>query len=157
MSVPRKVRAYWDYMKPILTKAVPSLKTRMVLVNLDQFHLGDTLQENLNHPLYMIWYTLYKYPECLVGVDVDFLFFSGMKILKINPTQFFTLPDEKLDDGAIGVVAKKVSSAIKMPPKNVVNGLQIQMKRILHSVPDQALDEKKLQEEDIKSVIIDET
>ena len=157
MSVPRKVRAYWDYMKPILTKAVPSLKTRMVLVNLDQFHLGDTLQENLNHPLYMIWYTLYKYPECLVGVDVDFLFFSGMKILKINPTQFFTLPDEKLDDGAIGAVAKKVSSAIKRPPKNVVTGLQIQMKRIMHSVPDQALDEKKLQEEDIKSVIIDET
>lgn len=157
MSVPRKVRAYWDYMKPILTKAVPSLKTRMVLVNLDQFHLGDTLQENLNHPLYMIWYTLYKYPECLVGVDVDFLFFSGMKILKINPTQFFALPDEKLDDGAIGAVAKKVSSAIKMPPKNVVTGLQIQMKRIIHSVPDQALDEKKLQEEDIKSVIIDET
>jgi hypothetical protein len=157
MSVPRKVRAYWDYMKPILTKAVPSLKTRMVLVNLDQFHLGDTLQENLNHPLYMIWYTLYKYPECLVGVDVDFLFFSGMKILKINPTQFFALPDEKLDDGAIGAVAKKVSSTIKMPPKNVVTGLQIQMKRIMHSVPDQALDEKKLQEEDIKSVIIDET
>jgi hypothetical protein len=157
MSVPRKVRAYWDYMKPILTKAVPSLKTRMVLVNLEQFHLGDTLQENLNHPLYMIWYTLYKYPECLVGVDVDFLFFSGMKILKINPTQFFTLPDEKLDDGAIGAVAKKVSSTIKMPPKNVVTGLQIQMKRIMHSVPDQALDEKKLQEEDIKSVIIDET
>lgn len=157
MSVPRKVRAYWDYMKPILTKAVPSLKTRMVLVNLDQFHLGDTLQENLNHPLYMIWYTLYKYPECLVGVDVDFLFFSGMKILKINPTQFFALPDEKLDDGAIGVVAKKVSSTIKMPPKNVVTELQIQMKRIMHSVPDQALDEKKLQEEDIKSVIIDET
>lgn len=157
MSVPRKVRAYWDYMKPILTKAVPSLKTRMVLVNLEQFTLGDTLQENLNHPLYMIWYTLYKYPECLVGVDVDFLFFSGMKILKINPTQFFALPDEKLDDGAIGVVAKKVSSAIKMPPKNVVTGLQIQMKRIMHSVPDQALDEKKLQEEDIKSVIIDET
>lgn len=157
MSVPRKVRAYWDYMKPILTKAVPSLKTRMVLLNLDQFHLGDTLQENLNHPLYMIWYTLYKYPECLVGVDVDFLFFSGMKILKINPTQFFALPDEKLDDGAIGAVAKKVSSTIKMPPKNVVTGLQIQMKRIMHSVPDQALDEKKLQEEDIKSVIIDET
>lgn len=157
MSVPRKVRAYWDYMKPILTKAVPSLKNRMVLVNLEQFHLGDTLQENLNHPLYMIWYTLYKYPECLVGVDVDFLFFSGMKILKINPTQFFALPDEKLDDGAIGAVAKKVSSTIKMPPKNVVTGLQIQMKRIMHSVPDQALDEKKLQEEDIKSVIIDET
>lgn len=157
MSVPRKVRAYWDYMKPILTKAVPSLKTRMVLVNLDQFTLGDTLQENLNHPLYMIWYTLYKYPECLVGVDVDFLFFSGMKILKINPTQFFALPDEKLDDGVIGAVAKKVSSTIKMPPKNVVTGLQIQMKRIMHSVPDQALDEKKLQEEDIKSVIIDET
>lgn len=157
MSVPRKVRAYWDYMKPILTKAVPSLKARMVLVNLEQFHLGDTLQENLNHPLYMIWYTLYKYPECLVGVDVDFLFFSGMKILKINPTQFFALPDEKLDDGAIGAVAKKVSSTIKMPPKNVVTGLQIQMKRIMHSVPDQALDEKKLQEEDIKSVIIDET
>lgn len=157
MSVPRKVRAYWDYMKPILTKAVPSLKTRMVLVNLEQFTLGDTLQENLNHPLYMIWYTLYKYPECLAGVDVDFLFFSGMKILKINPTQFFALPDEKLDDGAIGAVVKKVSSAIKMPPKNVVTGLQIQMKRIMHSVPDQALDEKKLQEEDIKSVIIDET
>lgn len=157
MSVPRKVRAYWDYMKPILTKTVPSLKNRMVLVNLEQFTLGDTLQENLNHPLYMIWYTLYKYPECLIGVDVDFLFFSGMKILKINPTQFFALPDEKLDDGAIGAVAKKVSSAIKMPPKNVVTGLQIQMKRILHSVPDQALDEKKLQEEDIKSVIIDET
>lgn len=157
MSVPRKVRAYWDYMKPILTKTVPSLKTRMVLINLEQFTLGDTLQENLNHPLYMIWYTLYKYPECLVGVDVDFLFFSGMKILKINPTQFFALPDEKLDDGAIGAVAKKVSSVFKMPPKNVVTELQIQMKRIMYSVPDQALDEKKLQEEDIKSVIIDET
>lgn len=157
MSVPRKVRAYWDYMKPILTKTVPSLKTRMVLVNLDQFHLGNSLQENLNHPLYMIWYTLYKYPECLVGVDVDFLFFSGMKILKINPTQFFGLPDEKLDTGAIGTVAKKVSSALKMPAKNVVTELQIQMKRILHTVPDQILDEKKLQEEDIKSVIIDET
>ena len=157
MSVPRKVRAYWEYMKPILTQTSPSLSNRMVIVNLDQFSLGATLQENLKHPLYMIWYTLYKYPECLVGIDVDFLFYSGMKILRINPTKFFSIPDEKVDDGVIGAVAKKVSSAIKMPPKNVVTGLQIQMKKIMRSVPETVLDEKKLQEEDMKSVIVDET
>ena len=39
----------------------------------------------------------------------------------------------------------------------MVTGLQIQMKRIMNSVPDHVLDEKKLREEDMKSSIVDET
>ena len=162
MSIPRKIYAYWNYMRPIFR--IPNNATfpnRMVLVNLDQYSLGNTLKENTNHPLYMIWYTLYKYPECLLGIDVDFIFYSGMYILKINPARFFTLPDDKIDDGVIGTVAKKVVSEVKKPARTVtsetVSNLRVQMKKIMRSIPEAALDEKKLQEEDMKSVIIDET
>lgn len=162
MSIPRKIYAYWNYMRPIFR--IPDRGTfpnRMVLVNLDQYSLGNTLKENTSHPLYMLWYTLYKYPECLIGIDVDFLFYSGMNILKINPARFFTLPDDKIDDGVIGTVAKKVVSTVKKPARTVtsetVSNLRVQMKKIMRSIPEAALDEKKLQEEDMKSVIIDET
>lgn len=162
MSIPRKIYAYWNYMRPIFR--IPDRGTfpnRMVLINLDQYSLGNTLKENTSHPLYMLWYTLYKYPECLLGIDVDFLFYSGMNILKINPARFFTLPDDKIDDGVIGTVAKKVVSEVKKPARTVtsetVSNLRVQMKKIMRSIPEAALDEKKLQEEDMKSVIIDET
>ena len=157
MQIPKRVSTYWAYMRPILMGTAPSLKHRTVIVNLDQFPMKDTVKENLSNPLYMLWYTLYKYPEQLIGINLDFLFYTGTKVMKINPSKYFNLPDEKIDDGIIGTVAKAITKTIKMPPKNVVTGLQIQMKRILPHLPEKATDDTVIQQEEIKSTIVAET
>lgn len=128
MPVPRRVHGYWAYLKPILN--ANSQYKKLVLVNVDNYPLKENLRDNLVNPLYMIYYSLYRYPETLKDVDVDFLFYTGRKVLKINPS--LLKPEEH-------------------------NALQTQMSRLMSAIPSAALDEAKLREEDLTSVITDET
>ena len=181
MQIPVRVRNYWDYMRLILNVIAVQYYQRTVVVNLDQFPLKDTVKENLSNPLYAIWYALYKYPECLLGINVDFLFYSGSKVLKINPMKYFTSQKKEIDgeiikdDGAIGNLAKSVVrytkstvnqlkqlvakkyKTVEMPPKNVITGLQVQMRKIIPKIPEKAMDEALIQQEEIKSTIVAET
>lgn len=128
IPIPKRVQGYWTYLKPILN-ANPQYK-KIVLVNIDNYPLKEKLRDNLVNPLYMIYYSLYRYPETLKDINVDFLFYTGKKILKINPS----------------LLTQEDYMKVKT-----------QMSRLMNAIPESALDEAKLHEEDLTSVITDET
>ena len=55
----RKISTYWDYIKQILTRGdLKGYGNRFVLIDITKFKMTKVLKENLNNPLYMIYYTL---------------------------------------------------------------------------------------------------
>lgn len=87
LSTKMKVETYWKYIKSIFT--VPSTahySHKFVLVNLNNFQIKEKIADNLSNPLYMIYYTLYKYPDLLKGMNVDWYFYTDKRCLKINPS-----------------------------------------------------------------------
>ena len=71
-----------------------------ILVNVDQFPMGSTLKENIKNPLFCIYYTAMRNLDLLKKVNIDFYFYSGRKILKINPS--------KLDDKSYNVIRSQM-------------------------------------------------
>lgn len=88
LPIMKYIELYWSFMNKVYHTQIKGYNNRFVLVNLDLFTMDDKadLKENLKNPLYMIYYTTFRYPEYLKGVDIDFYFYTGKKILKINPT-----------------------------------------------------------------------
>lgn len=85
----KKIPFYWDYLKQILNRDdLAGYENKFVLIDISKFKISKVLKENLNNPLYMVYYTLFKRMESeMNGVDMDFVFFSGMKSIKINPSK----------------------------------------------------------------------
>ena len=82
------ITLYWDYIGKILSLDLPGYKNRFVLVDLKNFSLSGTynITENLKNPLFLIYYTLFRKPELVKKIDIDFFFYADNKVLKINPS-----------------------------------------------------------------------
>lgn len=87
----RYITLYWDFMSKVFMLDVPYYNDRFVLVNLKHYKLTKDIHENLENPLYLIYFTLYKNPALLKDINIDFYFYNEKKIIKINPS----LCDEK--------------------------------------------------------------
>jgi len=85
------IELYWDYMKKIYNIDFPNRKTKFIVCNLNNYKLSKKLKENLDNPLYIIFFTLYKKPELLKDIDIDYYFYVKNRVLKVNPS----LLDEK--------------------------------------------------------------
>ena len=84
---PKKyIALYWTYFKNIYGITINGYTNKFVIVNLKYFSLSNKLRENLENPLYLIYYTLYKYPSLITDLDMDFYFYLGRKVLRINPS-----------------------------------------------------------------------
>lgn len=82
-----KMKMYWDYMRSLVLSNYPQGYTyKFILINIDNFDLGEELKENLNNPLFMIYYTLFRKPELLDDFNIDFYFYTKDRCLKINPS-----------------------------------------------------------------------
>lgn len=129
-SIVRKMQSYWFYMNGILNYAPTKNYQKLVVVNVDFYPMKKTLKENLSNPLYMIYYTLYRNPELLKNIDVDFLFYSGMRILKVHPSKL---------------------------TKDDVKNVRVQMLRLYQSVPKEVFDDASLKKQEIEDKVIDDT
>lgn len=84
----KKITFYWDFIKPVLFQEnFAGYTKRFILIDIDKFKLTKNLKENLNNPLYIIYYTMFRKPELLKEIDIDFYFFTGNRVLKINPSK----------------------------------------------------------------------
>jgi hypothetical protein len=84
----KKAQMYWDYMKAIIFD--PSLnfyEYKFILVNAKQWKMGDNLKENLNNPLFMLYYAAYKYPHLLKDFNIDMYFYVDRRSIKVNPSK----------------------------------------------------------------------
>lgn len=80
------ISLYWEFINSQIYKQdIQGYPKRFVLVDLSFFKLSNVLRDNFTNPLYLIYYTLLRYPELLKDVDIDFYFFKGNSVLKINP------------------------------------------------------------------------
>jgi hypothetical protein len=82
----RYIQFYWDFMKKIFTVDLPGYNNRFVIVNMKHHKLEKDIRKNLENPLYLIYYTLYRRPDLLKDVNMDFYFYYGRRILKVNPS-----------------------------------------------------------------------
>lgn len=80
------IELYWDYMKRIYSIKFPNRNNKFVVCNLNNYKLTKNLKDNLNNPLYIIFFTLYKKPELLTDINIDYYFYVGNRVLKINPS-----------------------------------------------------------------------
>lgn len=86
-AIPLKyIELYWDYMKKIYSIKFPNRDTKFVVCDLNNYKLTKNLKENLTNPLYIIFFTLYKKPELLADINIDYYFYVKNKVLKINPS-----------------------------------------------------------------------
>ncbi len=82
----RYIDLYWDFMKKIFMINIPGYNNRFVLVNLENYKLTKGIKDNLENPLYLLYYTLYRNPSLVSDVNMDFIFYNGKKIMRINPS-----------------------------------------------------------------------
>lgn len=88
LSPIRKVVLYWNYFKEIYNlESLKGYTNRYVLVDVSMFKLGKDLKENLSNPLFIMYYTMWKYPELIRDINMDFYFFAGKRSLRINPAR----------------------------------------------------------------------
>ena len=78
---------YWNFIKPILNEEIKGYNQKFVLVDLKNFKMTKVIKENLCNPLFLIYYTLLINRDLISDLDIDFIFFNDMKVLKVNPSQ----------------------------------------------------------------------
>ena len=84
-----RVMLFWAYFNQIIsTEYLTEYKDRYIIINAEKYAdaFDGKLTENLSNPLYMIYYTLLKYPENCASFDHDIYIYNGVKSIKINPS-----------------------------------------------------------------------
>ena len=87
LPIKKYIDLYWKYMGSILKQNIPNYNNRFVLINLENYTLGKKVQDNLENPLFMLYYTMYRDISLLQDIDMDFYFYANRKVLKVNPSQ----------------------------------------------------------------------
>lgn len=89
VNILKKMNLFWTYFKSVLdnTSSLTNYNYKFILINLDNYRFDKPVTKNLDNPLMMLYYTLYRQPELLSGLDYDFYFYTSSKVLKFNPTK----------------------------------------------------------------------
>ena len=119
----KKMELYWTYLKNILnsTAYLSGYPYKFILFNLENYKFDLPVTKNLDNPIIMVYYTLFRHPEYMKGLNYDFYFYTNTKVLKINP------------------------SKMNLDSLDAYKAFKVQMQRILPKV----MDEKLLNEEEI--------
>lgn len=89
VSPKKYVENYWTFFKSVLKSYdyLDNYHTKMMLININEFKFEKNIVKNLYNPMYMFYYTLFRYPNLLSDMDIDFYFYSDRKVLKYNPAK----------------------------------------------------------------------
>jgi hypothetical protein len=86
ISPVRKIKMYWDYLRSILfAPNLTAYQNRFVLIDVSNYPMYKNLKENMTNPVFMLYYTLLKYPDMITALNIDFYMFTDKKSLKFNP------------------------------------------------------------------------
>ena len=93
LSTAKRISSFWAFFKSIwFSQETSGYQKKTILIDIDQYNNIKTgsLKEKLMNPLFMFYYTLYRAPSHIQDLDIDFVFYCGKYVLKINPKQNFT-------------------------------------------------------------------
>lgn len=87
-SAIRKVELYWAFFKSIwFSEQTSTYLKKTVLINADTYaNFGPTIKSNIDNPIYILWYTMFKRFDLIEKLDLDFVIYSGTSVLKVNPS-----------------------------------------------------------------------
>lgn len=80
------VTEYWKFIKQITGMNINGYDNKFIIVDLKGYKISKKIRENLNNPLFMIYYSLLIRSDLMKDMDVTFYFFNEKKILKITPS-----------------------------------------------------------------------
>lgn len=81
------IEEFWEYLKGIVVPQQGNFKNKYILFNVDQFPIvRGSLADRVKNPLFLLYYTMWKRPELLVDLNIDFLFYCKDRVLKVNPS-----------------------------------------------------------------------
>ncbi len=84
----KMIEIYWNYIKAILfADNLKGYSNKFVLLNIENFRLYDTLKENLTNPVFLLYYTMYRKPELLKDINIDYYLYCNNRCLRVNPSQ----------------------------------------------------------------------
>lgn len=89
MNASRKLLMFWNYFSSIWnSELVSNYTNKFVLIDASQYDkFGGNLQENMKNPLFIFYYTLYRKPELIAELDVDFLIYCHKAVMRFNPSK----------------------------------------------------------------------
>ena len=89
----RKIPIFWDYMKRIVTAPnYGAFSNKCLLINVNNFkNFKGKLKDTIDNPLFMIYFSLYKYYDLIKDFNIDIFIYCNNRVLRINPS----LCDEK--------------------------------------------------------------
>ena len=129
----KKMELFWTYFKSVLngTSNLNKYKYKFILINLNDFKFDKPVTKNLENPLMMVYYTLFRNPEILKDFKYDIFFYTNNKVLRFNPTK------AELN-------------------KNFYKLFKVQMQRIISSVSfDSLLDEAQMEKDEVSEKTVD--
>lgn len=85
----KKMEHFWPYFKSIIHNYdyLKNYRYRFVLIDLNDFSFNKAITKNLENPLNMVYYTLFRNPSLLKDLDLDFFFYTDKKVLRFNPSK----------------------------------------------------------------------
>lgn len=89
LNAVKLVDCFWKYFTPIFKDQYGYLDHKYVLINANNFKdfKGDKLRDQLNNPLFLIYYTLWKQFDLIAELDIDFIIYANGKIMRFNPSK----------------------------------------------------------------------
>lgn len=85
----KKMESFWIYLKSVLatTDHLTNYQYKFILINLNDYKFDKPAAKNLENPMMMIFYTLFRNPELLKNINYDFFFYTDNKVLRFNPSK----------------------------------------------------------------------
>lgn len=89
----RKVTIFWDLFKSIwFSDQTSTYPEKTVLINADMYtKFSGGVKNCIDNPLFMIYYTMYKYFDVIKDLNINFVIYCKKTVLRVNPS----LCDEK--------------------------------------------------------------
>ena len=128
--ISKKVPEFWNLVKSVVHRPDTAKFKKTILINADNYAFKSTdLKVLISNPLFLIYYTLYRYPSLLAGEDYDFYIYCGNSILRIKTIE--------CDDKSYTAVKREITKLLR------------------HSSPsiDKALDEESMNKQAVKDEV----
>ena len=89
LTIVKKIEYFWQYFRSIWNSAQTSQYAyKMVLFDAQMFGaFGSDVNTNVTNPIFVLYYTLYRYFDMIADLDMDFVIFNKGNVLKINPSK----------------------------------------------------------------------
>ena len=89
MNALKKMELFWAYFKSVLstTDYLSGYNYRFILINLNNYTFDKPVIKNLENPMMMFYYTLFKNPDLLKDIKYDIFFYTDDKVLRFNPSK----------------------------------------------------------------------